>query len=501
VRIVVLGVLAALALAGCGSSSDPSGASPARLAPANSLFYLELTVRPQGAQRDAVQSALTRVIGHSPDAEIQRAVAGAFQKAGVSYSHDISPWLGQRIGIVVTGVSSQPDVGLIAPTSDPSGALAALRRLARRAHLRSADYRGVHYQVGAANGKPLALGIVSRAAVVATPPVFTSIVDASEGHGLSTTPGFSGALQTIPQTALVRGYFNVSGLSSSLRLILGRLSSAAGAHGLQAQAVAALLHRFKGAVGFSLTAQPNAFVADVRSTTSHPSPGADVSALPAQSWLALAGGVGSQRTASLLNALRGSPAFAASLARFRSRTGLDLLRDVLPGLGRVELSIQGTSPLALGAGVLATPSDPAAGRRLLAGIHRLASRSPSLTVQGSEQNFAITKRGSLLPRILVSGSGSRIAGTFDESLSQLVAPSQRLSDNPRFSAARGRLPTGSRVSMFVDFRALAQLLQGLPSFSTNPHNARVLAVLQRFDYLVLGSDPATGQSRLVLALR
>jgi hypothetical protein len=89
--------------------------------------------------------------------------------------------------------------------------------------------------------------------------------------------------------------------------------------------------------------------------------------------------------------------------------------------------------------------------------------------------------------------------TLDETVADIATPSAPLSSNPRFVAARSQLPRGSRVSMFLDFRALSQLLANLPSFRSNPRNARVLAVAQRLDYLVLGS--AGGQSRLVLALR
>lgn len=481
------------ALAGCGSGA-PSGASPARLAPTNTLFYLELTVRPQGAQHDAVESALTKVIGHSPDAAIQRAVGRLFQRAGVSYSKDIQPWLGQRIGIVLTGLSSPTDLGLIMPTNDPGAAASGLHRLLRRVPLRPASYHGVRYQIGSRNGRSGAVGIVSRAAVVATPSVFREIIDASRGHGLITTPGFRAALQALPAGSLVRGYADLSGAAAKLRPILGALPSSPGL-----QAVAPMLERLKGTVGFAMSAQPRAFVFSARSTAAHPSQGPDVSALPEPSWLALAGGTHGHQTMAMLNALRGNPAFAAVLSSFRSRTGLDLIRDVLPALERVELSVQGTSPITLGAGVLVTPSNPAAGRRLLGGIVRLASRSPSLQVLADQHGFSITRRGSLLPRVLLTQFGSRLVATLDETVADIATPSAPLSSNPRFVAARSQLPRGSRVSMFLDFRALSQLLANLPSFRSNPRNARVLAVAQRLDYLVLGS--AGGQSRLVLALR
>jgi hypothetical protein len=150
-----MGVVALIA-AGSGSSGSPSGLDPAQLAPAKAIAYVELTVRPQGSQRDAVESGLTRLLGHSPDAGLQRAVDHVFRSSGLRYQRDLQPWLGQRIGFVVTALS-RTGIALIAPTNDPSAAVSALER-GERGHgpLRTGSYAGISYKLANAAGFPSA---------------------------------------------------------------------------------------------------------------------------------------------------------------------------------------------------------------------------------------------------------------------------------------------------------------------------------------------------------
>jgi hypothetical protein len=91
--------------------------------------------------------------------------------------------------------------------------------------------------------------------------------------------------------------------------------------------------------------------------------------------------------------------------------------------------------------------------------------------------------------------------TFDETPAQALAPATHLSASPRLAAARSGLPGGSQVPLFIDFRGLAQLLQGLPNFNSNPRDQQILAVLQRLDYLVVGSNKPERDVRIVLGLR
>lgn len=481
-------MLVGLALAGCQQSGVPSSASPARLAPRSSLIYLELTLRPQGAQRAAIESSLTRLIGHPLAPVIHSLLGSLLSNLHLSYSRDIEPWLGQRVGIVVTSFSPF-NAGLIAPTDKPAAALRAVRKFAL------AD--GHHYNGGVSNS--IVLRTVGDNLVVATPSAFRQIVDASRGRSLATVPAFTTDMAALPSSALVRGYIDAGRVSSALRQKVGSLPGTTSTATRVRQALDAILAKLHGTDSFSLSAAPRALMLDIHSSSVH-GQAADVSGAPGQSWLAVASNFNPARIAPLLGSLRDTPGFAQLLAKVRASLGVDLLRDVLPALGPFELSIQGTSPLTLGAGLVISPHDTSAAGRVLAAIRRLAARSPSLSVQGSDRSFTITKAGLPIPRIQVAETGGRVVATVDESFSSLLSPATHLAANPRFTSALAALPAGSRVSAFVDFRTLAQLVTGLRGFIGSSSAGPILNFVQRFNYLAVGSDQATGNTRLVLAL-
>jgi Protein of unknown function (DUF3352) len=498
-RLAAALLLVGVALGGCGSG-DPSGASPAPLAPAKSLVYLEVTVRPTGTQRTAVEGALTRLLGHSPDASIQSLVGKALSAEGLSYGSDIQPWLGQRIGIVVTQFS-RTGVGLVAPTSDPGAALKTFRRVAH-VKLVSATYAGVHYQQCLDPTNRLALGIVGHDAVLAGPTAFREIVDAYHGRSLARSSAFGSAFSAVRGTPLIKAYVNATGVGAALRTLLQASPALDVLPSAVQQLYGAALAKLHGTLGLSLTATAHALTIDVRSSKVGSGHGGDVSSLPEQSWLALATGAFNLKPIEhvLTAELGQNPSLQLGLSSLRAETGLDLLHDVLPALGPLELSFQGTSALAVAGGLVIHPAHLAAAGRVLAAVHRLVSRSASLSVHGTAHNFTITERGVPIPRVVVTQTGGKVVVTLDESPAQALAPPTHLSASRRFAAARNQLPPGSRIPLFVDFRGLGQLLQGLTG-AAGVHDESVVGVLSRLDYLVLGSNPTQGDLRLVLALR
>ena len=85
------------ALVGCGgdgseSPSPPAGPDPATLAPANVPLFAEGVVRPEGDQREALDSALSKLLAtEDPGAfvaeQVDKALAGS--DAGLTYEDDI----------------------------------------------------------------------------------------------------------------------------------------------------------------------------------------------------------------------------------------------------------------------------------------------------------------------------------------------------------------------------------------------------------------------------
>lgn len=117
---IVLGALAAMLVAGCGGGGG-GGDQLASLVPADVAFYSEAVVRPQGEQRDAIESLASRVGGiddpggaivHQLDVELSN------EGAEVTYEDDIAPWLGERAAIFYQSFGSDPPFDLIFETTD-----------------------------------------------------------------------------------------------------------------------------------------------------------------------------------------------------------------------------------------------------------------------------------------------------------------------------------------------------------------------------------------------
>jgi hypothetical protein len=493
----MLGLLA-VAVAGCGSRSGVSSASPAQIVPAKALVYVEAVVRPQGSQSSDAQSALTRLVGRNPVPNLQNALQKSFSGSGLNYKKDIQPWLGQRIGIAVMGFSTSQLV-LIAPTNNQSAALAALDKAEKNAHLTSTSYRGTNYQVGNDNGKPVAVGIVGKNAVVGGPAAFKSVIDASKGSSLASNQTYSGAVGGVDSGAIVRGY--VDGAS-----LIGALASSPSIANLppaSRQALNSALQsgQLRGGAAFGLTMKPKTISFEVRATSHRNSSGsgADVSGLPEASWIALA--TGALNTTELTSVFNSNPAAGAALNLFRQRYGIDLMRDVLPALGPMKLAVQGNALPALQAGLSIAPSNLAAAGRVLGVLFKRLKQTPSLSVQGKPSSFSATKAGQPLPKVNVAQVGRLVLATFDESLSQFTSPTSTLSSNPAFGRAKSALTGGSRVPFFIDFSTLASLTSQIPSFQAGGRDNKAQVVLQRLDYFVVGNDPGKADVRLVLGLR
>jgi hypothetical protein len=492
----------AVAVAGCGSGHPPSSLNPARLAPGSAIAYLELTVRPQSAQHDGVESALTKLLGHSPDADIQRAVDHIFRGSGLRYEQDIKPWLGQRIGFVADAFSLD-GIALIAPTNDPAAAVAALARGEQHhgASLTPESYGGFNYRVANESAGQVALGAVGHYAVIGGTGAFRQIVDTYRGRVAPLNPSGSGAL--------VRAYVNEPRVLAAVMA----LPTITPAVRQELRVVFARTH-LPTSVNLSLSVSPHAFTADVRSSGAPASGasggGADVSSLPGDSWLAISVGNSFAKqittgfsagfTQGLSRAAGAAGVNPSSLLQqFRQRTGIDLTNDLIPALGPFQFAAEGGSLTTVQAALALYPSNPFAGARLFEDIHRLVERDPSLRVINGSRAFRFGPTSLPFPIVGVADLGRKIIAKF--ALSNAHSPTGKLSANPTFTRARTQLPAGSSVPLFLDFGPLASLLSQTPQFKPGGADYKAETVLKRLDYFVIGTSSTTHDTRIVLGLR
>jgi len=116
----------------CGGSADPG--SPAEAAPVGAFVYGEATVRPQGEAGERARALLRRLLGEDdPGRAIDDLLAD--DGSGATFSEDVEPWLGERIGGFVSTVEPEAEAagflrGLgVGEGLDVSGAAAYLVQL------------------------------------------------------------------------------------------------------------------------------------------------------------------------------------------------------------------------------------------------------------------------------------------------------------------------------------------------------------------------------------
>ncbi len=484
--------VAALLLVGCGTSSPaaPSALDPANLAPASTLIYASMTVRPQGSLATQMRRTLTKLGGPATVRSLLGSINRSLGKNGMSYGANIRPWLGQRVGLVLTqlpqtGVASSslpPGMALIMPTKDPSAARAFVRRLVARNPGTYGRVSGGYAVYGGGLAYQQTLGLTRAGSLAASPAYRTTVSQLG-----------SGTAATL--------YMN---LHRFAQITASTTSAASGLGGLLTQSLSRIGPNAALAAG--VTMSPSAIRVDVvetglRQSAQHRA--ADVGGLPAGSWLALAtGSLGAAtqkelRTGFQLglagglsqSGLTGNPLAAAMTQRLAF-----LERDVLPALGPMSLAVGGTSPFNLAAGLKLTPSSLPAATRVLGMLRGLAASSPALSVSGKASHFSVkVPTGSSL---LVNEIHRAVVATYGfASPSAFLSPASKLAGDPTYRRALSELPGGSNVPFYLSFGPIASLVQ---LADHQPSAANTIRVLDKLSYLIVGGVP--GHTRLVLGL-
>jgi hypothetical protein len=108
--VVAAVVVVVLLVSGGGGdkASRPSGGNengdPATVAPASTLAYATLYVRPKGADAAAVDRLLQRLFGAADTGARVRALAALALGRNLTPG-DVEPWLGRRAGIAFTALA------------------------------------------------------------------------------------------------------------------------------------------------------------------------------------------------------------------------------------------------------------------------------------------------------------------------------------------------------------------------------------------------------------
>jgi Protein of unknown function (DUF3352) len=507
--VAVLATAAALALAGCGDDGE-AGTDLASLVPPDVPLYAEASVRPEGDQRDAIESLTEQVAGIEDPGELliaQLDRALAEEPGDFTYEEDIEPWLGERGAAFILSFEdgpSGPAAAAMVEVTDTDAAQEFIDSSAEADPDQVGDegsYEGFDYLTSAAGDA--VVGLVDDVLVVGTEAAFKVAVDAREGESLAESEEYTEHLDALADDTV--GTVHVKpGATIDAAIAGGDVDPEA------ARAIEPLLGgALPEAVALGLTAgDDSATLEAVASVEDGHSVGAGslLEGLPGDSQLALGGAELGPVIARSLDQLTNSgiPGAASIERRLRAETGIDPRRDVTPWLGDAAFFLRGTQVPGIAAGLVAETSDPQGPRKLVDAVQArveaesgLRSASPP---QGADYGFSVGIPGlgagldvGVADDLLIAVGGT----TFD----QVLEPEEILGDNEAFQAAAERLGDEFSPNFYLDVQYGLMLAErGADAASPDYDAAR--PYVENLGSLVAGArvDDDLLVSRLILTL-
>jgi len=213
-RSLILVVVGAVLLAGCGSSSSGSS-SPVNTElsylPANSSFVATVETDPNGA---AIKGANALISRFSFGGLAMAALKQKLQQQGINYDADLRPLFGNPVALAVTGsVSgvSNTDALVVWVTKDANKLKSLITKTVPGSHS-----VGSHDGVTLYEGKGAGAYAVDGATLITgtSLPLVTAALDRhAHGGGISSSQ-YSNAMLGLPQDALVKTFGNLTGALS-----------------------------------------------------------------------------------------------------------------------------------------------------------------------------------------------------------------------------------------------------------------------------------------------
>src|SRR5215217_2959020 len=464
--ILVLAVvsLAALAAAGCGKEEVASSASS--LVPAEAVFFGEVTLRPDGDQKAAVDAIVSKFPGQGRAGDrLQVLIDKALRESGgpaLSYKDDIEPWLGDEAAFFVAAANMQEGAALIA-TDDDDQARQALEKAAE-GKLERRSYKDVEYLLDQADGAE-AGAVFDGFLVLGSEAGVKAVIDTSKGgKPLSDDESYSNAIDDAADDRLGLFYVN------SPQLLKDNTSAAAG-----------VPENFKKVFEEPTVATIDADSDGIVFESSLPQQTADaipflgqgsklLTELPADAWLAMAQPDFDKTLDFFVEAAAG---FAGGRdvveQQFEAATGLDLQKDVLDWMGDFGVFARGTSVSDLDGALVIETSNEAASGRFISALERLAEgqaddpgdRVGPLTAPAGGNGFTLTGRSFPTSIHVFQRSGRVVLAYGDKAAADAVGSSQPLGDSPDYEQAAGSLGDYD-VSFYL---AVAPILQLVDSTS------------------------------------
>jgi hypothetical protein len=499
-----IAVALTLGVGGCGGGSSPTPSDLATVVPADARVYVEASVRPQGATKDALDDALSKLLGtRDPAAMVTRRLDQELGKTGLSYDEDVAPWLGEQAGAFYQSLGVHPTGAVLAQTTNAGATEATFKKGEAADHKKvtSSTHAGVEVQLAGRD----ALATVGGIAVIGSREGVEAAIDASKGASLSDSRRFRSSLAGAPSDRVFTAW-------ADPRRIIDSVASSGKLSGPQ-------VARIRSQFG-SLLSEPVAAWGDATSdylavelslgAPSNASPASTslISGFPDDAWFAFGASGFGQGFARGLEQLESQQASqlgnsSAFLDRVRQALGVDV-GNIGKWLGDVSGYVGGTSIIGLGGAIVLQSRDEDASAKSLAQLQTAFEHDVDVITRplgGGRTGFSVTPQGSPVQFVFEQRGGKVVAGLGQDSVDQALNPPSTLGHNGTFKTAIASL-NGLPATLYLDFQPISTLLD-IPGISTNPNLQLAKPYLDRLDYLVAGGGVKDGRllARLVLGVK
>jgi hypothetical protein len=455
---------ATVAAVGCGSDDSSSSSAAAAVAPGVSVMYGEVTLRPEGEQKAAVEDLVTKFPGEgSAGDRIQQLLETLFAEAEtpLSYREDVEPWLGDEAAFFISGLPSdgeEPDAALLVATEDEDATVDAVEKAS---DARKTEHNG--HDLYVYDGGEESAAVFDGWLALGTPPAVKAAVDTAEGgDAIEDDDRYRETLEDAPEDRLGFVYVDMPGLYERLQ----RMPDAAPLGPFRQifeEPIIVTANADENAVRFEGTI-PASLIAGLPIVAE--GSGA-AGGLPADSWLALSQADLGKTIDGYLDIAAASIGGRDVIAEeLRSSTGLDLEEDVISWMGDWSVFVRGTSVDTLNGAVVIETSDEVASGRFIDGIARVVRRTgdPGVTVgpldlPGGGEGVTVRSQYVPQPIHLFQRDGKVVAAYGNDAAKDALDPAETLAESEDFTQAEDALGGDYVVSFFVAFEPILALAE------------------------------------------
>lgn len=513
VPFLLLALLAALFVAGCGDSDDGGGdgTDPASVAPAGAPVFIDAMIRPEGETKTNIEALAQKIAGIDNLGELiveELESSASDDGEELDFEKEVEPWLGDEAGIFLQEYESEDfeGYGAAIQASDEEEARSFIDEQieADGEEVTDGSYEGVDFKV---EEDETTIGVFDGLVAFAqNEAIFKEMVDASSGENLAEAEAFDDAIDDLPSGSAADVFVDIGALieeaggeiDSDSQLFLDAL-------GLEPDEATAVASVVPGSNHIEIDFSTNL------SGDNPPSGDASelLGTLPGTAVGALASAEFGKRFDEGIDQIdeEGIPGSVPpnQLKKTLKEAGIDL-EAIAGSIGDVGLYVTGNSEKTLaGALVLETESDSEA-QNTVANVGlflRKAGISGVTKVSGEASGFSIRSPEFGRQPVVVVAKGSRIAIGYGLASvgSAFQESGKTLADNAAYKDATGILG-GTPIAMFVNGTSALNLASALmPAGDEGFEEAK--PYLQKIEYLALGSEASDdlATAKLIVGLK